>query len=93
MLGKQLICFYSNQKGKVVMVAVDSSIASSKTVRLALQQLDKTTDKLILIHIYSSWDYLNDEKNEGKIALEHQRAICEQLGVRDDNSALPFIAF
>eukprot|EP01121_Diplochlamys_sp_Union-15-3_P019933 TRINITY_DN7624_c0_g1_i1.p1 TRINITY_DN7624_c0_g1~~TRINITY_DN7624_c0_g1_i1.p1 ORF type:complete len:132 (-),score=19.60 TRINITY_DN7624_c0_g1_i1:171-566(-) len=38
-------------------------------------------DEIYLCNIYSSWDYLNDEKNEGKVHLSQFHRYCEKLGV------------
>jgi hypothetical protein len=39
-------------------------------------------DKITLMHIYSGWDYLNDEKNDGRLALDLQSSVVEKSGVR-----------
>ena len=36
-----------------------------------------------LVNVYTSWDYLNEEKNAGKLALAQMSKVCELEDVRN----------
>jgi hypothetical protein len=40
----------------------------------AIKHFDKDRDEMFLVNVYSSWDYLNEEKNAGKMSLSQVSA-------------------
>lgn len=54
-----------------VAVCVDNGSNQSTTRAFdeALKHIDKAKDEVFLVNVYSSWDYLNEEKNAGKMSL------------------------
>eukprot|EP01116_Phalansterium_solitarium_P007193 TRINITY_DN19722_c0_g1_i1.p1 TRINITY_DN19722_c0_g1~~TRINITY_DN19722_c0_g1_i1.p1 ORF type:complete len:158 (+),score=40.37 TRINITY_DN19722_c0_g1_i1:186-659(+) len=62
-----------------IMVLLDQDPSSKKAFKAALATFNQETDVLLLVHIYSSWDYLNDEKNTGKLALYEFESYCTTL--------------
>jgi len=67
-----------------VLLAVDNGTnrASSAAFHQCLKDLDKTQDILYLVNVYSSWDYLNEERNAGKLALAQYQRLCETEGIK-----------
>mmetsp|Transcript_9319 Transcript_9319/g.10304 ORF Transcript_9319/g.10304 Transcript_9319/m.10304 type:complete len:183 (+) Transcript_9319:65-613(+) len=52
-----------------VMIVIDGSESTRRAVDAALSQINKQLDFVYLVHVHSSWDYLNDEKNTGNLYL------------------------
>eukprot|EP01111_Echinosteliopsis_oligospora_P000816 TRINITY_DN1097_c0_g1_i1.p1 TRINITY_DN1097_c0_g1~~TRINITY_DN1097_c0_g1_i1.p1 ORF type:complete len:150 (-),score=29.10 TRINITY_DN1097_c0_g1_i1:103-552(-) len=61
-----------------VMVAIDPDKSSERAFHEAMKTYkDDEDDKLFLVAITSSWDYLNEEKNALKIELYKYESWCE----------------
>lgn len=74
----------SGLKGKKILICIDNGVnkATSTAFCLASKNYNRRApDKVYLINIYSSWDYLNDEKNAGKMMLEQYARLCKIDGV------------
>ncbi len=64
-----------------ILVFVDHDPSSKKAFKAAIHSFDKNADVLILVNIYSSWDYLNEDKNTGRLTLHEFKNYAETLGV------------
>jgi len=66
-----------------VLVVVDNGTNRSThaAFNLCMQNFDKEKDELYLINVYTSWDYLNEEKNAGKLALSQYERLCNAEGI------------
>jgi len=66
--------------GRKIMVLIDHHKATDKAFREALKNL-KPEDHLYFLNVSSNWDYLNEEKNSGTMALAEYSGYCESLGI------------
>lgn len=46
-----------------------SNQSTNRAFDEALKHTNKKKDEMYLVNVYSSWDYLNEEKNAGKMSL------------------------
>jgi len=46
-----------------------------------MQNFNKENEELYLINVYTSWDFLNEEKNAGKLALSQYERLCNAEGI------------
>jgi hypothetical protein len=72
-------------EGKRILLCVDNGAnkaTSSAFCLLCKNFKPNSLDKVYLINIYSSWDYLNDEKNAGKMMLDQYARLCKIDGMR-----------
>jgi len=61
---------------------IDNEVSTSKAFGFALDEMkDKESDILYLLNVYSSWDYLNEEKNSGLLSLDSYRNLCRSENV------------
>jgi len=70
--------------GLRILVAIDNGVnkSTSKAFKQAMKRLDKGKDELFLVNCYSSWDYLNDEKNAGKLTLSSFEQVAKAQDVK-----------
>eukprot|EP01123_Difflugia_compressa_P009350 TRINITY_DN3073_c0_g1_i1.p1 TRINITY_DN3073_c0_g1~~TRINITY_DN3073_c0_g1_i1.p1 ORF type:complete len:167 (+),score=32.27 TRINITY_DN3073_c0_g1_i1:19-519(+) len=70
-------------KRNKILVIVDNGTnrSTNAAFNLCMKQLNKEKDDLFLINVYTSWDYLNEEKNAGKLALSQYERLCQAEGV------------
>ena len=66
---------------KRVMVLIDHDKSTDRAFKEALKVLNPQTDVLYLLHVYSSWDYLNTDKHSGKLYLSEYSTYAENSGV------------
>lgn len=64
-----------------VMVLIDHDKSTDRAFKEALKALNPQTDVLYLLHVYSSWDYLNTDKHSGKLYLSEYSTYAENSGV------------
>lgn len=64
------------------MVLIDQDKSTKKAFKNALKVFRNGRDTMFLVHVYSNWDYLNDEHNSGKLILEEYNSYCEAVKVR-----------
>lgn len=67
-----------------IMVPIDHSDSSTRALVAAIDKCDKSKesgDSIHLVHFYSYFDHLNDEKNNGKLYLDQARNLCDLSGV------------
>eukprot|EP01120_Amphizonella_sp_Union-15-10_P014577 TRINITY_DN7112_c0_g1_i1.p1 TRINITY_DN7112_c0_g1~~TRINITY_DN7112_c0_g1_i1.p1 ORF type:complete len:155 (+),score=24.57 TRINITY_DN7112_c0_g1_i1:44-508(+) len=64
----------------VRMVAIDGDKSTSLAVDRMMNDYT-SEDTVYLCNIYSSWDYLNHEKNDGKIFLDQFSRLCHCMKV------------
>lgn len=68
--------------GKNILVLVDYDPTSKRAFKKALETFNpEAGDELFLINFYSSWDYLNEDRNAGKLALYEFKSYVETVGV------------
>lgn len=70
--------------GKRLLLCVDNGVNKSTSSAFCLLCKNfnpDSNDKVFLINIYSSWDYLNEEKNAGKMMLDQYARLCKIDGV------------
>jgi hypothetical protein len=75
----------SNKEGKRILLCIDNGTnkaTSSAFCLLCKNFRPNSNDKLYLINIYSSWDYLNEEKNAGKLMLDQYARLCKIDGMK-----------
>jgi len=70
----------SKQNGRRLMVLIDHQKSTDKAFRIAFKE-KKPEDELYFLNVYSSWDYLNEEKNSGKLSLAEYQGYCDSSGI------------
>jgi len=72
------------QRSKKVLICIDNGVNKSTSAAfcLASKNVNRNQDKVYVVNIYSSWDYLNDEKNAGKMMLEQYARLCKIDGMK-----------
>lgn len=60
-----------------ILVPIDHTDSSMRALIMAINRCEKGKDEIHLAHFFSFFDYLNDEKNNGKLYLEQARNLCE----------------
>lgn len=66
-----------------ILIPIDNgaSRSTSSAFALACKKFNKEYDEMYLVNVYSSWDYLNEEKNAGKMCLSQYERLCASEGV------------
>eukprot|EP01124_Arcella_intermedia_P027758 TRINITY_DN549_c0_g1_i2.p1 TRINITY_DN549_c0_g1~~TRINITY_DN549_c0_g1_i2.p1 ORF type:complete len:177 (+),score=33.17 TRINITY_DN549_c0_g1_i2:44-574(+) len=66
------------KKNKILIVVDNGGNRSTHAAfNLCMKAYKPERDEIFLINVYTSWDYLNEEKNAGKLALSQYERLCQ----------------
>lgn len=76
-----------------ILVPIDHTDSSMRALIMAINRCNKDSskDEIHLVHFFSFFDYLNDEKNNGKLYLEQARNLCELSKVSSSKNILVYL--
>ncbi|KYQ90476.1 hypothetical protein DLAC_09101 [Tieghemostelium lacteum] len=69
-------------EGSRVLIIIDSDDSTNRALNKAMETFDKQHDELYLLTATSSFDYLNDEKNNAKLSLFKYENYFDSLNIQ-----------
>jgi len=70
----------TEDSGKRIMALVDHDPSTKRAFKEVLKLANKNHDHIFVVHVYSTWDYLNEEQNDGKLILFDYTSYAKALG-------------